>query len=278
MGLAQHGFEIILDLLENTLNHVKSCECEEGCPTCIHSPKCGSGNKPLDKQAALLILEGLLGHLPLGEMSGGTEVIDLELSHEKEAAVPTGKKEPRILYLDLETQKTAQDVGGWHNTHLMRVSVVVVFDSSKNDFRYFNEDNIDSLFELLGRADLIIGFNIRKFDYRVLSAYTTEDLNALPTFDILADIHERLGFRLGLDHLATETLNRRKAADGLQAVEWFRQGEMEKLTDYCRQDVKVTRDLFQFGLRSGHLVYREKRSDRRLRLLVDWKLEDMVKA
>ena len=123
---------------------------------------------------------------------------------------------------------------------------------------------------------MIIGFNIKKFDYRVLSAYSTEDLNALPTFDNLEDIHERLGFRLGLDHLSTETLNRGKTADGLQAVEWFRKGEMEKLTDYCRQDVEVTRDLFQFGLRSGHLVYREKRSDRRLRLLVDWKLEDMV--
>ncbi|UCF82336.1 MAG: DUF1998 domain-containing protein, partial [Desulfobacteraceae bacterium] len=278
VGLAQHGFEIILDLLEKTLNHVKSCECEEGCPSCIHSPKCGSGNKPLDKQAALLILEGLLGHFPLSQISEGREEIDPVLSHKKETAGPIDQKEPRLLYLDLETQQTAQDVGGWQNTHLMRTSVVVIFDSIKNDFRSFHEDNIEFLFDLLGRADLIIGFNIRKFDYRVLSAYTTQDLNALPTFDILADIHERLGFRLGLDHLATETLNRGKAADGLQAVEWFRQGEMEKLTDYCRQDVEVTRDLFQFGLRNGHLVYREKRSDRRLRLFVDWKLEDMVKA
>lgn len=278
VGLAQHGFEIILDLLEKTLNHVKSCECEEGCPSCIHSPKCGSGNKPLDKGAALLILEGFLGHYPLSQISEGREKIDPTMSHEEETAGPTDKKEPRLLYLDLETQKTAQDVGGWQNTHLMRISVVVVFDSIEKDFSVFHEDNIEALFDLLSKADLIIGFNIRKFDYRVLSAYSTEDLNALPTFDILADIHERLGFRLGLDHLSTETLNRGKAADGLQAVEWFRQGEMEKLTDYCRQDVEVTRDLFQFGLRNGHLVYREKRSDRRLRLLVDWKLEDMVKA
>ena len=278
VGLAQHGFEIILDLLEKTLNHVKTCECEEGCPSCIHSPKCGSGNKPLDKGAAVLILEGLLGHFPLSQISKGREETDPILSHEEEIAGPTDKKEPRLLYLDLETQKTAQDVGGWQNTHLMRVSVVVVFDSIEKDFRVFHEDDIEALFDLLAKADLIIGFNIRKFDYSVLSAYSTEDLKVLPTFDILEDIHERLGFRLGLDHLSTETLNRGKTADGLQAVEWFRQGEMEKLTDYCRQDVEVTRDLFQFGLKNGNLVYREKRSDRRLRLLVDWKLEDMVKA
>ncbi len=122
-----------------------------------------------------------------------------------------------------------------------------------------------------------MGFNIKKFDYRVLSAYAKRDLSALPTFDILEDIHRRLGFRLGLDHLASETLERGKTAHGLQAVEWFRQGEMEKLVEYCRQDVLITRDLFQYGLEKGRLIYREKRSDRRVRLLVDWRLDELIK-
>jgi DEAD/DEAH box helicase domain-containing protein len=69
VGLAQHGFEIIVELLGKTLDHLRSCQCEEGCPSCIHSPKCGSGNKPLDKQAALLILECLLGHIPLSSLA-----------------------------------------------------------------------------------------------------------------------------------------------------------------------------------------------------------------
>lgn len=71
-------------------------------------------------------------------------------------------------------------------------------------------------------------------------------------------------------------MKRGKTAEGLQAVEWFRKGEMGKLTEYCRQDVAITRDLFQYGLENGHLIYRKKRSDRRVRLLVDWKLENMV--
>ncbi len=275
VGLAQHGFEIVYELLEKTLTIIKECECEEGCPSCIHSPKCGSGNKPLDKQAALLILEGLLGHIPLSRISKGNE-IKPEVSVAEDEPVPEVNKEPRLIYFDLETQKIALDVGGWKNTHLMGISVAVIFDSSEDSFHAFEEDKIDALFDYLDKADLIIGFNIKKFDYKVLGAYTARDLKALPTFDILEDIYRRLGFRLSLDHLATETLNQGKTADGLQAVEWFRQGEMEKLTEYCRQDVKVTRDLFLYGLEKGHLIYREKRSGRRLRLLVDWKLSDLT--
>jgi len=178
--------------------------------------------------------------------------------------------------MDLETQKSAKEVGGWQNTHLMRVSVGVIFDSLEDRFISFTEDEIDGLLAHLEKADLVVGFNIKRFDYGVLRAYTSRDLTALNTFDILEDVYRRLGFRLGLDHLAGETLSHRKTADGLQALEWFKQGEMEKLTQYCTQDVAVTRDLFLHGLRENHLVYRTKREDRRVRLPVDWSLEDML--
>ena len=185
---------------------------------------------------------------------------------------------PRITYFDLETRKSAQDVGGWHNTHLMRVSVAVIFDSLENRFFTFTEDQIDDLLGHLDKADLVVGFNVKRFDYSVLGAYTNSGLEELTTFDILEDIYQRLGFRLGLDHLTRETLNQGKSADGLQALEWFKQGEMEKLTDYCRQDVAVMRDLFQYGLKNGHLIYRTKKDNIRVRLRVDWNLEDMIKG
>ena len=275
VGLAQRGFEIILELLEKTLMHVRSCECEEGCPSCIHSPKCGSGNKPLDKIAALTVLEGLLGHIPLSRMvREDQDTLEVPF-HEKEDRGKIPEK-PRLLFLDLETQKSAQEVGGWQNTHLMRVSVAVIFDTAEERFHIFYEDDIRDLIDYLKKADLIIGFNVKRFDYRVLSAYASNELTLLPTFDILEDIYNRLGFRLSLDHLATETLERGKTADGLQALEWFRQGEMEKLVEYCRQDVIVTRDLFQYGLENGALIYRERQSDKRLRLRVDWKLSALI--
>jgi len=276
VGLSQRGFEVVLELLEKTMDHVKSCECEEGCPSCIHSPKCGSGNKPLDKQTALLILEGLLGHTPLSQISKGKEEIEPVSYPPEEDAVHEKEKEPRLLFFDLETQKLAQDVGGWQNTHLMRVSVAVLFDSLEDRFLTYDEDKIDDLLAHLEKADLVVGFNIKNFDYRVLGAYTNRDLKGLPTFDILEYVYKQLGFRLALDHLAKETLNQGKTADGLQAVEWFRRGEMEKLTEYCRQDVAVTRDLFQYGLKNRHLIYREKRSGRRVRLPVDWALDELI--
>jgi len=273
VGLAKRGYEMIMELLEKTLEHVRSCDCEEGCPSCIHSPKCGSGNKPLDKEAALWLLEALLGHIPMSEIVLQEE--ESPPSPEETGSVQV-QEGHRIMFLDLETRKTAQDVGGWKNAHLMRVSVVVLYDTMDEKFHVFQEHEIDAFLSLLEHADLIVGFNIKGFDYKALSPYTPKNLYDLRTFDMLEDVYKRLGFRLSLDHLAQETLERGKIADGLQAVEWFRQGEMEKLTEYCTQDVAVTRDLFLFGQENGYIIYREKRENRRLRLRVDWNIDKLV--
>jgi DEAD/DEAH box helicase domain-containing protein len=276
VGLAQHGFQVVVELLEQTLALLKTCECEDGCPSCIHSPKCGSGNKPLDKKAAVIILEFLLGRIPLSSLLEAGADEEQPLASPGIDQSPGRPKEPRIVFLDLETQKSAQEVGGWRNIHLMRVSVVVIFDSLEKRFLAFKENEIASLLAHLEKADLVVGFNIKRFDYTVLGAYTGKDLGSLHTFDMLEDIHHRLGFRLGLDHLASETLNRRKSGDGLQALDWFKQGEMEKLVDYCRMDVELTRDLFMYGIDKGHLIYRTKKEDRRVMLKLDWTLENLM--
>jgi DEAD/DEAH box helicase domain-containing protein len=276
VGLAQRGYEVIFDLLEKTYNHIKDCDCEEGCPSCIHSPKCGSGNKPLDKNSAITILEFLLGRISLDRFFDPNRKNEQEFKFDEEEIMEPEHRDPRIIFFDLETQKLAQEVGGWNNCHLMRISVAVTYDSIEKCFFSYTEERVEELLQQLEKADLIVGFNVKRFDYAVLSAYTSLNLQKLPTFDILEDVYRRLGFRLGLDHLAKETIDHGKSADGLQAVEWFRQGDMEKLTDYCRQDVAATRDLFNYGLENGYLVYRSKKNDQRLRLLVDWKLENMI--
>ena len=275
VGLAKRGFEIVEELLNKTMKHIENCECDDGCPSCIHSPKCGSGNKPLDKEAALLVLRGLLGHIPLPRL-WESEPDSEPMSGIDDQSTPDRPKASRVLYFDLETQKLAQDVGGWQNAHLMRISVAVIFDSLENRFKTFYENEIDDLIACLEKADLIVGFNVKRFDYKVLGAYTAINMTTLPTFDVLEDIFKRLSYRLGLDHLAKETLGHGKTADGLKAVEWFRQGEMKKLADYCSRDVSATRDLFQYGLDNGHLIYREKRSNKRVRLAVDWELEKLI--
>jgi DEAD/DEAH box helicase domain-containing protein len=285
VGLAERAYEVLEDLLEAVLSMLESCGCEEGCPGCIHSPKCGSGNKPLDKKAAILVLQVLLGRVNPEEIVGGIEVEteDEAKAEDKAKAMDKARAEvkerektgPRILHFDLETQKTAQDVGGWENKHLMRVSVAVVHDSLDGKHHHFRERDLGALIERFCHADLVVGFNIRSFDYRVLSAYTAENLDRIPTFDILEDIAKRLGFRLSLDHLAEQTLGERKSADGLQAVAWFREGRMEELAAYCQKDVEITQRIFEFGCENGYLLY-QTRDGQKVRLPVDWNLEKIL--
>lgn len=276
IGLAGRGYEVIEALLSKTRDLVASCPCEEGCPACIHSPKCGSGNKPLDKQAALAVARLLLGEASLGEgMEAPSDVENPILG----ASAPPPEPEPpryRIGFFDLETQRLAQEVGGWQNTHLMRVSVAVLHELLTDEPFVYREDDLPELFQRLRELDLVVGFNIARFDYKVLQAYTPFDLSSLPTLDLLQAVHEKLGFRLSLDHLAEHTLGMRKEADGLQAVQWFRTGQWEPLIAYCRKDVIITRDLFDYARRKGYLRYRDKQG-RTLRIPLQWDLEQFVR-
>ena len=175
----------------------------------------------------------------------------------------------RFAVLDLETRRSAQEVGGWHRADLMGVSCVVVFDSGTGQFRDYGQDDVPRLVGDLVEFDLLVGFNISRFDYAVLGGLSRFDFSRLPTLDILADVHARLGYRLSLDHLARETLGAAKSADGLQALAWWKDGRIQDIIAYCRQDVAVTRDLFEFGLRHGHLLFRNK-AGALVRLPVDW--------
>lgn len=183
--------------------------------------------------------------------------------------------ERRICYFDLETQRGADEVGGWKNTHLMRMSVGVVYDSLEDAFHTYQEGGVDRLVERLMSADLVVGFNVAKFDYSVLRPYTTLDLNKIKTFDMLDYIHKRLGYRLGLNHLAQKTLKAEKSGDGLLALKWFKEGRMDDIIHYCKKDVEITRDLFLFGVENRHLLY-EKKGCGVVKLPVEWDVEKIL--
>jgi len=175
----------------------------------------------------------------------------------------------RFAVLDLETRRSAQEVGGWNRADLMGVSCVVVYDSAADSFRDYMQDDVPRLVGDLVEYDLVVGFNILRFDYAVLGGLSRFDFSTLPTLDILRDIHAVLGYRLSLDHLARETLGASKSASGMQALTWWKQGRIDDIVAYCRQDVAVTRDLFLYGLRRGHLVFRNK-AEKTVRVPVDW--------
>ena len=185
------------------------------------------------------------------------------------------KRDYRILFFDIETQRSASEVGGWKNLHLMKVAVAVVYDSLDQKFISYLEEEMEQLVEKLKSADLVVGFNLLNFDYGVLQPYTIEDLKKLKTFDILDDIRKRLGFRLSLNHLANKTLKVEKSADGLQSLQWFKEGKIDLITEYCTKDVEITRDLFQFGIENEYLLY-ERRDGGVVRLPLDWELDKLV--
>jgi DEAD/DEAH box helicase domain-containing protein len=161
--------------------------------------------------------------------------------------VPIGQK---VVVFDLETQRSFADVGGRSQFHKLGVSVGVAYRYDRDEYLVVTEDSVSDLVSLLLASDLVIGYNIRGFDYEVLRAYTDKDLQSLPTLDIMFDLEERLGFRPKLDSVVTATLNEGKIADGLQALEWWNRGEIDKIVEYCREDVRVTRDLYNFGKRN----------------------------
>ena len=175
-----------------------------------------------------------------------------------------------IAYFDLETQKTADEVGGWSKADKMRVSVAVIFSTALDDFIVYQERDVFKLVDELAKADLVVGFNVKGFDYAVLKPYSPTDLRKIPTLDMLDDVKRVVGHRLSLDALAECTLGVGKSADGLKAVEWYRQGQIEPIIEYCKQDVAVTRDLYRFGCENGHISFRNRRGVIQ-RVPVGWK-------
>ncbi|HEY3294207.1 MAG TPA: DEAD/DEAH box helicase [bacterium] len=262
-GIAEYNYSIIEELLRRTLNLIENCPCEDGCPSCIQSPKCGSGNKPLDKQASIRALKYLLrepGEDEDVEESQAAIVAEapqeaVEVIDWQPQSIPAGK---RVLVFDLETQRSADEVGGWSEARHMRLAVGAVWDSLTGEISTYDESRVADLLAHLKSADLVVGYNVVRFDYEVLRGYTFENLNRLHTLDLLTAVTGSLGRRLKLDTLARATLNAAKSADGLQSLEWFKAGQMDLVTEYCIHDVEITRDLLLFALANGYLLYERK--------------------
>ena len=292
VGLTGSAFERCVDFFELTYKTIKECPCENGCPSCVHSPKCGSGNRPIDKSAAIFVMEAIkkagnirrkpqVFHAAHASFAvDGHNLDGLEKkTRQRISATPLGKTKKgdinvdlssvRYGVLDIETQRSAQEVGGWHKAHLMGVSCAVLWDSSTKAFVVFKEEQLSSLFNLMEKMDLVVGFNVKRFDYRVLSAYRDLDGLKPPTLDILEVVANRLGYRLSLDSLAASTLRKKKSANGLLALRWWKEGKLRKIIDYCKKDVAITRDLFVFGKENGYLLFRNKEGSL-VRLPVKW--------
>ena len=327
VGITARGFEQLESLLARVVDLLERCGCETGCPSCVQSPKCGNGNRPLDKSGAARLLRLLLGREEAISAPEGLEVPEPDWGAEAEESprvgdrgederagrsgsgrqmggpivaptsdhaassvdgtseapwVPAARRAhwrrrpglPRVSHhtvlFDLETRRSAGEVGGWNQTHRMLVAVGVVCHLQEGTFETFYEDGVKDLIQRLEAADLVVGFNIRRFDYGVLAGYTGIDYSRkLPTLDLLESVKRRLGRSVGLGALAAATLQEEKTADGIASLEWVRRGELDKVEAYCRHDVEILRDLYLFGRRMGYVLAPDE-DGRSVKVRVDW--------
>ncbi len=178
-----------------------------------------------------------------------------------------------VVYFDLETQRTANDVGGWNRKHEMKMSVGVTYSTASEQYRIYPESAVQDLIGQLRHADLVVGFNVINFDYQVLMGYTVLDLvHELHTLDLMVEVEKVVGHRLGLGALATASLGTGKTGDGLDAIKWWREGRYLDVAQYCCFDVKVTRLLHEHGLEHKELRYQDKFGQPRT-IGIDWPRE-----
>lgn len=376
-GLTRQAFGHARELLEVCAAVIEACPCEDGCPSCVHSPKCGSGNRPISKAGALRLIRDLLA--PGAEAEGEALCADLRISPPPELLPPRPVDEPaapvpppvpdmaaimaawagqssaaapaaaagmagyravggaghpddqgasprpvspaagrktggataaaarpaaqrpeptapavsaggagstrvrpgpgvgalgrppeQYLVFDVETRRSAAEVGGWNRADRMGVSIAVAYDSRADDFFTYTQEALPELFARMRAAQLVVGFNSFRFDYAVLSAFAPFDLRALPGLDLLRRVQDSLKYRVSLDNLGQATLGEPKSADGLQALRWWQEGRLDDIAAYCRKDVDLTRRLYLFGLEHGWLLFTNK-AGQRVRVPVDFR-------
>lgn len=176
----------------------------------------------------------------------------------------------KVVYFDLETQRTAQEAGGWNRKDAMGMSLGVTYSTATGEYKIYLEEDAGELVEDLRRADLVVGFNVVGFDFEVLRAYSIYELAELvPTLDLLLELEKVLGHRIGLDSVAEATLGAGKTGDGLDAIRWYREGKLREIAEYCCHDVKATRLVHLYGERFGQVFYTD-RAGRKQAVKIKW--------
>lgn len=178
-----------------------------------------------------------------------------------------------ILVLDLETQKSFKEVGGKSRLDKLRISVAVIYDYLTGEYASFEEKDLMQLDKRLAEADLVIGFNIRRFDLPVLEPYLFLPIREIPVLDLLETVEQARGHRASLDSIAGPTLNQHKSGTGADAITLFQEGKWDALKKYCRDDVRLTKEIYEFGCCEGKVLFTSTWDYKTYEIPVRWKEE-----
>ena len=160
------------------------------------------------------------------------------------------------VIFDLETQNIFQDVGS-NDPAALDISVGSFYETATNTYTTVSIDELKKVWPILERADALVGYNSNHFDIPLLNKYYPGDLTQIKSIDILESIRLSLGRRLRLDNVAKATVGAKKSADGLQAVRWWREGKLDEIKKYCEQDVHVTKKVFDYVMKHGHIKFKD---------------------
>src|SRR3989344_1081817 len=160
------------------------------------------------------------------------------------------------IVFDIETSNTFSDVGS-SNPADLDMAVVAIHDSETGDFSTYEISELQTLWPIIEKADMLIGFNSDHFDIPLLNKYYSGDLSKIRSLDILSEVKKSIGRRIKLDNIAKATLGRGKIGDGLEAIVWWRNGEKDKVKEYCIDDVRLTKEIYDYALRNNMLKYND---------------------
>ncbi len=174
------------------------------------------------------------------------------------------------IVLDLETKSSFDEVGGRNALDKLGISVVGIYRYETNTYETYFENEFGKLQNLLIDSSLLIGFNIVFFDLPVLQPYLSVDVKKMPVFDIMLSLQEKLGHRVSLDSVASATLGEGKTGSGLDAIKFYKEGRFEELKKYCLNDVRVTKEVLDFGIKNKKISFKSKYGPAIKEVKVDW--------
>ena len=162
----------------------------------------------------------------------------------------------RKIVFDIETTNFFTDTGS-NDPASLSLACVCIHDSLTDSYQHFFEEDLKKLWPILEKTDILIGFNSDHFDIPILNKYYSGDLRKIKSIDLMKEIKKKLGRRIGLDAVVSATLGKKKSGDGIHANVWWRKGEKQKVVDYCIDDVRLTKELYDFARAQGRIKYHD---------------------
>ncbi|MHB1162964.1 MAG: ribonuclease H-like domain-containing protein [Minisyncoccota bacterium] len=171
----------------------------------------------------------------------------------------------RAITFDIESISDSV-VRGHVDVNEQELIVVAIHDSLTDEYSSFSREELPKLWPIIEHADFLIGFNSDSFDIPLLNRYYPGDLTHVGSLDLLSEVQKVLGRRIRLQSLAEATLGRGKSGDGLKAGEWWHEGKKDLVRQYCIEDVRLTRELYDYAVKHGKLKYKDLRDIRDIKL------------